>query len=248
MRKKLSFNLLFVTVLLVSCNTSFHSNSLHYHNYRVAESENQNSFLQKELLIYSDSVNSSMSSIVGFAYLMLEKKQPESTLGNFIADAMLVMANEKYSMKVDAAIANYGGIRINQLSAGAVSKGKIFELMPFDNLVVIQKIRGDVLQQFLDLSAAKGGWPLAGITMKIKNQKAIDVTVNNEPIDFSTIYTVVNSDYVANGGDQANMLRNIPQQSIGYLLRDAIFDYIKVLQKQGKNIIAFEEKRVTYVE
>ena len=161
---------------------------------------------------------------------------------------MLFGAKEKYQITIDAAFVNYGGVRIAQMAAGPITKGKIFELMPFDNLIIVQKIKGDVLQQFLDLIASKGGWPLAGISMGIKNKKAVAVKINGELLDHNRYYSIANSDYVASGGDNAEMIRTTPQLSKGYLLRDAIFDYIKTFQQLGKPIVAVEEKRVVYVE
>ena len=155
------------------------------------------------------------------------------------------MATEKYNTNVDVAFVNFGGIRLTQLPAGNVTTGKIFELMPFDNLLILQKIKGDVLQQVLDLAAAKGGWPMAGLTMQLKDKKAINVTVGGKPLDINATYTIANSDFIANGGDNADMLRNVPQITNGYLMRDAIIDYIKKLKSQGKNISAHIENRVT---
>jgi 2',3'-cyclic-nucleotide 2'-phosphodiesterase (5'-nucleotidase family) len=186
-----------------------------------------------------------MNGVVGIAEKNLDKKQPESTLGNFMVDAFLSMAAEKYNTHVDVAFLNYGGIRLTQLPAGNVTTGKIFELMPFDNLLILQKLKGDVLQQFLDLTAAKGGSPVAGITMQIKDKKAVNVMIGGKPLDPNTTYTTVNSDFIANGGDNADMLRTVPQISNGYLMRDAILDYIKKLKSQGKNINANIENRVT---
>jgi 2',3'-cyclic-nucleotide 2'-phosphodiesterase (5'-nucleotidase family) len=194
---------------------------------------------------YSDQVNKTMNEVVGIADVSLEKKQPEGTLGNFMTDAFFTMAREKYNTPVDAAFVNYGGIRLTQLPAGEVTTGKIFELMPFDNLLILQKMKGDVLQQLLDLAADRGGWPVTGIRMQIKNKKAINVMVGGKPLDPGATYTIVNSDFIANGGDNADMLRKIPQITNGYLMRDAIFDYIKKLKAAGKNISASLENRVT---
>lgn len=186
-----------------------------------------------------------MNDVVGIADITLEKKQPESTLGNFMTDAFFTMAEEKFNTKVDAAFMNYGGIRLTQLPAGNITTGKIFQLMPFDNLLVLQKLKGNVLQEFLNLVAAKGGSPVSGITMQIKDKKAVNVLVGGKPLDPEAVYTTVNSDFVANGGDNADMLRNIPQITNGYLMRDALFDYIKKQKSQGKNISAKIENRVT---
>lgn len=186
-----------------------------------------------------------MNDVVGIAEISLDKKTPECTLGNFMVDAFYIMANERYNTKVDAAFLNFGGIRLTQLPKGNITTGKIFELMPFDNLLILQKMKGAVLQQLLDLTAGKGGWPVAGITMQIKDKKAVNVTVGGRPLDPEATYTVVNSDFIANGGDNADMLRSIPQIANGYLMRDAIFDYIKKLKGSGRDVNAKIENRVT---
>jgi 2',3'-cyclic-nucleotide 2'-phosphodiesterase (5'-nucleotidase family) len=230
---------------LSSCTTIFQPTKAEHAGYRITESIPGDSSLLLSMRHYKDSVDRSMNAIIGTADQALEKRQPQSSLGNFMADAMFHMAREKYGVPIDAAFVNYGGIRITQLAAGPVTRGKIFEVMPFDNLLILQQVKGSVLQQFLDLTAEQRGWPVAGITMQIKNKKAVNVKIGGQPLDPDKIYTIANSDYVANGGDNANMLKAVPQQINGYLMRDAIFDYIKVLQAQGKNISVNEDNRVS---
>jgi 2',3'-cyclic-nucleotide 2'-phosphodiesterase (5'-nucleotidase family) len=120
--------------------------------------------------------------------------------------------------------------------------------MPFDNLLILQKMSGVQLQQLLDLTALRGGWPLAGITMEIKDKKAVNIKVGGQPLDMTATYTIANSDFVANGGDDASFLRAIPQITNGYLMRDALLDYIKKLKADGKNISARVENRVKYAQ
>ena len=96
--------------------------------------------------------------------------------------------------------------------------------------------------------ASRGGWPVTGLTMQVKDKKAINVKINGQPLDLSKTYRVVNSDYVANGGDDAAMLKSIPQQNIGYLMRDAILDYVAALKAEGKSILPTEEIRVSYAQ
>ena len=189
-----------------------------------------------------------MNDVIGFADMALDKKSPEGSLGNFMVDAFYIMAKESFKAPVDVALINYGGIRLTQLPAGDVTRGKIFELMPFDNILVLQKLKGSHLQQFLDLVAAKGGWPVAGMTMQIRNKKAVNVMVGGKPLDPDATYSVVNSDFIVNGGDNADLLKALPQETRGYLMRDALFDYIKKLKSEGKNISARVENRVTNVE
>jgi 2',3'-cyclic-nucleotide 2'-phosphodiesterase (5'-nucleotidase family) len=237
--------LLILAVAGLSCNTTYQSQSLEYKSYRINDAQAKDSAVLSFLQPYSVNVNKTMNDVIGVAAVSMDKKQPECTLGNFMVDAFLQMAAEKYATKVDAAFVNFGGIRLTQLPAGNITNGKIFELMPFDNLLILQRIKGDVFQQVLDLMAAKGGWPVAGITMQIKDKKAINVLVGGKPLDMNATYTIANSDFIANGGDNADMLRAVPQITNGYLMRDAIIDYIGKLKSQGKNISATIENRVT---
>lgn len=237
--------LLFFIISGSSCNTTYQSQSVQYKSYRIGDAGPKDSALLGFLEPYRNTVDKTMNGVVGIAEESLDKSQPESKLGNFMADAMLVMASEKYNTMADAAFINFGGIRLTQLPKGEVTTGKVFELMPFDNLLILQKMKGDVLQQFLNLTAAKGGWPCAGISMQIKDKKAVNVMIGGKPLDPGRLYTIVNSDFIANGGDNADMLRPIPQVSNGYLMRDAVIDYIKKLKGQGKNINATIENRVT---
>ena len=102
--------------------------------------------------------------------------------------------------------------------------------------MALQEIKGSVLQEFLDLTAAKGGWPVAGLTMKIKNNKAADIWIGGEPFDANTYYYVVNSDYIVNGGDNCNMLKAVPATITDYLVRDAFIDYFRSSQLWRKKL------------
>jgi 2',3'-cyclic-nucleotide 2'-phosphodiesterase (5'-nucleotidase family) len=232
----------------LSCHNSYETHAAVYTNYRMTTTLPADTVAAKLLAPYSKEVNRTMNDIVGTAPVALEKAQPECTLGNFMCDAFLTMATEKYGKHVDAAFMNYGGIRLTQLPAGPVTTGKIFELMPFDNIIVLQQLSGQQLQQFLDNAAARNGWPVAGLTMEIRDKKAVNVKVGGVPLSATAIYTIANSDYVANGGDETSVLRSIPQESNGYLMRDALFDYIRKLKSQGKGIVASIENRVRYAE
>lgn len=236
----------FLSVVL-SCNTAYHPVQVQHNGYRVSGGQNDTALLQL-IKPYSDSVNKSMNLVVGEVSESLEKRQPEGSLNNFMADAIRYAAEQHFQMPVHAAFVNYGGIRITQLPKGPVTRGKIFELMPFDNVLVVQQLTGQQLQQFLDHTAARGGWPMSGISMRIQDKKAADVRVDGQPLDLSKTYNVVNSDYVANGGDESNVLKSIRQNNTGYLMRDALFDYIRYLNSRGKSIAPATQKRILDVQ
>lgn len=186
-----------------------------------------------------------MNKVIGFATTTMYKKQPESVLGNFMADCMQQMSSKKYGRPVDIGFMNQGGIR-SAINKGNITVGNIYELMPFDNLVVLQEMSGAVLEKFIQHIAADGGWPIsAGSSFIIKDKKAINIIINGKPLDINTTYLTANTDYVANGGSNASMLKIIPQQNKGYLMRDALIDYITDLTAKGRPIDGKIENRVT---
>ena len=113
---------------------------------------------------------------------------------------------------------------------------------------MLLKVDGKILQQLLDTAANKGGWPTAGCTYQIKNKKAANITVGGQTITDNGQYTIALVDYIANGGDNCDMLKKIPQQNNGYLFRDAVIEYFADMQKQGKKLTAQIENRVTNAE
>ena len=239
--------LLIAVLFAVSCSAPRQSSSLIYNDYRIEKQLKTDSTLVMMLQPYSVTMNASMNKVIGFSSNNLNAKQPESGLGNFMADCMRLMGEKKFGRKVDAGFMNQGGIR-SYIPKGNITVGKIFELMPFDNLVVLQEVKGTVLQQFLDKIAADGGWPVsAGVIMGIKEKKAVQVLINGKPLDENATYTIANSDYVANGGSDCEMLRKIPKIDKGYLFRDALIEYVTDLTKQGQPVDSKIENRVTNV-
>lgn len=232
----------------VACKTAYQVESLQYNDYRISHTGGKDSSLLLMIQPYSANLEKSMNDIIGYLETSLDKKSPESTLGNFMVDAFYIMAKEKFRLPVDVAFMNFGGIRLTQLPAGDITRGKIFEIMPFDNMLIIQRLKGSVLQELLDLIAARGGWPVAGMTMQIKDKKAVNVRIGNEPLNPARIYITANSDFVANGGDNAEMLKTIPQENIGYGMRDALIDYVLKLKSEGRKITASVENRITYAQ
>jgi 2',3'-cyclic-nucleotide 2'-phosphodiesterase (5'-nucleotidase family) len=203
------------------------------------------SSLIKMLQPYADSISRIMNTVIGFSIRGLSKRQPESTLGNFMADCMRWMAEKKFNRKVDVAFVNYGGIR-SYLPKGDITIGELYELMPFDNLIVLQEVKGSVLKQFLDKMAARDGWPVSGLTMGIKNKEAVNVVIGDKRFSENTTYWVANSDYIAGGGDDCTMLRGIPQVNSNYLFRDALIEYVLYLTKGGNSIDGVTENRIVY--
>ena len=197
---------------------------------------------------YQTQLGKSLKQIIGFSANGLFSRKGESAIGNYMADAMKTMAEIKFNTKVNAAFINSGGIR-SYLPKGEITIEQIFDIMPFDNLLILQEIKGSVLLEFLNHAAEKGGWPVSkGLTYTIKEKKLLNAEIEGKPIDEHAIYTIANSDYVVNGGDNTTMLKKIPKKNMNYLLRDAIIDYTKWLTENGQTIDVKIENRINDVK
>ena len=218
-----------------------------YRQYEIKGTDKKDSAMQIFLKPYADSLQKSMQQVIGFAVNNLYKKQPEGgALGNFITDAILTMSRQKSKEHIHAALLNSGGVR-SFIPKGDITVERIFELMPFDNVVVFQEIDGKILQMLLDKIANDGGWPIAGISFSINTQKkATNILIEGKPISENELYTIALPDYVANGGSNCEMLKPIEKKNTNYLIRDALLDYTKMQTAQGKPIDAKTENRIVY--
>ena len=119
---------------------------------------------------------------------------------------------------------NNGGLRTN-ISKGEITRGKLYELMPFENELVVLELNKNDYIGLLNYIANRGGEPFSGITITIdKDGKIIS---NSWPVNFEKgeQVKVLTSDYLANGGDAMGFFKGKEQQKVGIKLRDAIIDY-----------------------
>ena len=106
LRKFITYFLpLYALTAVAVCNAQ--TTTIEFSNYRIEHTSKPDSGLLKLLMPYTDSVHKSMNAVIGFSVNGMVKKQPESVLGNFMADCMKLMAEKKFDQKVDIAFINY---------------------------------------------------------------------------------------------------------------------------------------------
>lgn len=236
---------IFFLIGIGACHSTRQLSGLSFKDYSVTKKAGVDSSYVRMIAPYSDSLGKSMNEVLCNNERELIKDMPNSDLGNFLADAYLWAARKKLDAEVDMAFMNHGGVRVNRIGAGPVTRTHIYEVMPFDNQLVIVEVPGSVLREFVDrLAAEGGGGGVAGITYRIGDKKAVDVRVGRHPLNDSTIYRMANSDYVVDGGGGFKGFQQLPQRRDGYLMRDAIMEYCMMHQQSGKGVGVEMEKRI----
>lgn len=196
---------------------------------------------------YQQSLGQSMNEVLVRLPQALDKRAPESALDDLLADALLDRASQRYGKPIDVAHLNYGGIRTG-LPAGNITTGNVFEVMPFDNQLVVLTMTGTQLQQFLDHFASHDDALVVGGIRAVLHDKAVrSVTfTNGRPFQPDQTYTVAMSDYVANGGGGANFLKDIARRdNVNYLIRDALIEYLRQQGKTGQPFNPRADGRIT---
>jgi 2',3'-cyclic-nucleotide 2'-phosphodiesterase (5'-nucleotidase family) len=195
---------------------------------------------------YKIQMEAAMQEVLGKTDTILYKKQPESTLGNFIADAMVQKART-INDRVDAAVMNYGGIRVSYIQPGVITAKQMYELMPFDNMLCIVAMNGAELKTFCNHMAALKGWPVSGIVYEItKDGKANHIMINGQTLNEGKVYYIATNDYVAAGGDNCSFLKPLKKEQTNIFIRDVLMGYVKELN--GKPLHPYIEKRVSNAE
>jgi 2',3'-cyclic-nucleotide 2'-phosphodiesterase (5'-nucleotidase family) len=154
-----------------------------------------------------------------------------SSLGNMFADATFELINpifnDKTGNSLDIVILNNGGIR-SIISEGPVSEKTAFELMPFENSIVVVKLKGKSINRMIDyLAKVKLPHPMKGLEIVLSKKYEIkSVLLRNNPIDENKYYFVATTDYLLDGGDKMYFLaESVETTYLDYKMRDVLIDY-----------------------
>lgn len=210
---------------------------------------------------YKDSLEKEMNEVlvISAEEFPKEKGSPETKLGNLVADLAhlkgITLYNQNHEQNIHMCLLNFGGLR-SSLPKGVITRGKIFELMPFENELVVVTISDEKLEE-LYLYLGKNPQPISGFFKLSYNEQGykiyFDTEVDAYPED-GNVKPVVNfgnkiltTDYLANGGDNMTFFLNpISYEKVGIKLRDAIIQYCVEQRKQGKELTGKIEGRIVY--
>ncbi len=205
---------------------------------------NDNDLITNRLSVYKFKVDSATNTVIASSTDFVTKDGANCALGNFCCDALYFGAKNFFKNdSVDLVILNRGGLRIN-LPKGDIKVGTIFELMPFENELVLVTIKGEKLWEVLP-SLADKPHPFLGMKVNINSKKEVSATVKNLPIEKDRNYTIVTSDYLAYGGDGFAFLKNpVDLKKSNLKIRDVFINYCKFLTDNKKQIIPYTDERL----
>ena len=173
-----------------------------------------------------------MDEIVGSSAYHLSRTNvdAQSLMGNTITDAM------RNEVKADFAFLNLGGVRAD-IKSGPVTYRDIFQVMPFDNMLVSFKCTGEFLRRIIEtrVEGSRHGLVVSGVNVVYSKKRpnfdrVTSLRIGGKPWDPNKIYTCATTDFLLQGNAGLTLLTQVPQEDIinhQINLRDAIVNYFK---------------------
>lgn len=200
---------------------------------QVTDSSSQSKQIENFIKPYREHINKDLDSVLAYCPETLDKSTGkwQTTIGNLMADVTLERGNKVFNLRekknIDLCLLNNGGIR-SILPKGNVTARNAFEIMPFENSLVVVVLKGEQIFEMVNyFIAEKKAHPLAGMTFTIdKNNQAKNILIQGKPVEKDTLYYVGTNDYLSNGGDNMNFFKKgVHKFDLDYKLRNILIDY-----------------------
>lgn len=229
----------FITFLSIfSCRDRVYKLSeIHGSQLLIKHSNIKSEFDSLEAFIapYRNRVNEVLDAPLSYAPKTISSQDGRynSSAGNLLADIILEQANPVFQSRtnkqIDFVVLNHGGIR-SVISKGTVTSRTAYEVMPFENTVVIVEMRGKPVRDLVSyLVRSRRPHPISGIQITLdSNDELLSVSIKGLPFDENRSYYVATSDYLYNRGDNMVFFQEgLEHTEIQYLIRNAMIDYFK---------------------
>jgi len=196
---------------------------------------------------YAIPLNALKSQVVAQAKVDLQGdrsivRKRESNLSNLVADAMVWKTKNAGTV---LALQNGGGVRVT-VPTGPISVGKVYEVLPFGNTLVVMDLKGSEVVAALENGVSQweqgAGRFLSGVTglkyafdlAKPVGQRVTKVEVVGKdglygPIDLEASYRTVVNNFIATGGDGFDSLKNAKgtRYDTGFVDAESFMDYLR---------------------
>lgn len=246
---KRPFHLLIILPFLVaSCKTSgYEVSRVEGAQIEISQSIKSYDSIANFIRPYKEHIDQEMNSVLAYAPASLLKSKGElnTAIGNMMADAVWEMANPIFKKRtgshIDIVLLNYGGIR-SSINQGKITTRTAFQVMPFENEVVVAKMNGSAIRKLVRFLIDSGtAHPVSGIELVLNPDNSIQkLLIQGKPLEENEKYFVATNDYLLTGGDDMVFFSHAEEVlSLDYKIRNVFIDYFK----KYDTIAPVEDKR-----
>lgn len=225
--------LVFCLLILSSCKEPFYNTKIEGKQIKVSDTIVMDEEIERFIKPYRTHLNATLDSVLAYSVDTYSKRDGEynTAIGNMMADAVYEQANKVFNMRtgntIDFVLLNHGGIR-SIISKGEITLRTAYEVMPFENSVVVVNMPGEKVQELLNyLSKAKRAHPISQLSIVLDKEGNLNsANLRGEPIDPGKSYFVATNDYLYNGGDRMTFFQpNDGLEVLDYKIRNVLIDH-----------------------
>lgn len=206
------------------------------------------SSITKLIKPYKISVETEMNQVLAYSPTDLYKSRGkfETNIGNFMADLCYTRGNAVFNKRtqknIDFVLLNFGGIRAG-IPQGEVTMRNAYEVMPFENNMVVAELTYQKIQELLNYMAKSGAHPISKqLKLLFEGENIKLAKLNGKEFEKNRTYFILTSDYLQHGGDRMNFFKDpVSLEILDYKIRNAIIDELKAID----TITAKEDGRIS---
>lgn len=226
------FFLLYIFIFSGCKQKTYHLTKIEGKRIEINDSITANAEIEGFVKPFREHIKKDLDSVLAYSFDTYSKTDGElnTAIGNFMADAVYNETNPVFNSRtgrdIDMVLLNHGGIR-SILSKGNITKRSAFELMPFENSIVVVALKSKQIDSLITyLSRAKKAHPISKLKLVLdKNYSIIEAKIKGKNINPNKTYYVATNDYLYNGGDNMHFFKdNDSVYVLNYKVRDVLID------------------------
>ena len=241
--KKIIFFLLIILLFLSCKKEQSQIKTIRGKQIEVNQNFSSDSTYVQFISPYKNELQNKINKVLCYNLKILSRKESdlESSLGNIYADICFQKSDSIFKNKanknIDFALFNFGGIR-TIVPKGNITVKNIFELMPFENMLVIAELSGEQTQALFNyLEKRQEAHPISHLKLELKDDKLNKILIQNKPFDISKNYYVLTHDYLQHGGDRMDFFKNpVSLFNVQVKVRDALIDHLSKIDTLNAKI------------
>lgn len=224
-----------IILVLTSCQQNHTKIQVESERNAIENSLEVDPSIDKFVTPYRMRLEASMNEKLTYSAGEFNKKQGDlnTAIGNLMADAVFEQTapvlRKRHNLNLDLVLLNHGGIRA-PLPKGSIDMKTPFNIMPFENKVVVVQMRGKAITNMVNyLVKAKRAHPISGMTLHISKEGTVNLfQIQNKPFDPDKTYNIATNDYLYKGGDRMNFFRQSDTVfDMNYKIRNVLIDYFQ---------------------
>lgn len=201
--------------------------------------------MQEYIAPIKKQLDKEMNQVIGESLQDMRSGKPESLLSNWNADIYLKAASDFLKSQADIAVVNMGSLR-SPILKGDITVGTIFQLMPFENELVVLYLKGSEITKLFNIFALENGQGIAGSSFEIHDGKAVNIKIQGKAIEENKLYSIATNDFLAGGNDRMAPLAT-PEKRIdtGLKIRNILMEHVIRETQNGRKIQSKLDGRIS---